>query len=243
MLAVLSPPYLRNSIICGPFRRLFISTMATAATAAASPGQQDNFVVDQRNLAWKADNVGSKLLAKMGWREGQAVGKRQREQGVTNVSGQGLRAVKRREKLGLGASSSALKNADPQHVGDFGQVLAALREEHGGGGGGGSVGKQQQKAAKKKSKRRSSSSTTAVLPTNKATHAAVRHAKFQEKSADDLKCIFAGAPALEFPKILAGDQEEKTSSSSSNKKRKSSSSSDKDKRKKKKKSKKQRKET
>jgi len=211
--------------------------MATAATAACSPGEQQDFV-DQRNLEWKSDNVGSKLLAKMGWREGQAVGKRQREQGAT-VTSQGLRAMKRREGLGLGAAASAAlsKNQrDPQHVGDFGLVLAALREEHGTTS---SSSKEQQAGSKKKSKRRSSFTTAAVLPTNKSTHAAVRQAKFQEKSADDLKCIFAGA-VLDYPKIRVGSEEDEKPSGGSDKKRKSRSDKDK---KKKKKSKKERKET
>lgn len=184
--------------------------MATATTAtAAAPGGGDEYV-DPRNLEWKSDNIGSKLLAKMGWREGQAVGKRQREQGLT-TTGQGLRAVQRREGLGLGATVVTAFNQDqPQHVGDFGQVLAALREEH----------LPKSVNSKKKSKRSSNKTVAAVLPTNKITHAAVRQAKFQQKTADDLKCIFAGA-TFDFPKIAVEISDQKTS-----KKRKSGEEKD-----------------
>jgi len=185
--------------------------MATAAVTA-SPAIDK---VDERNLHWKSDNVGSKLLSKMGWRNGEAVGKRQREQGI-EVTGQGLRATKRREGLGIGASS-VLNNKDPQHVGDFGQVLAALQQEHGGSS-----------SSKRKSRSKRSSPAT-VLPTNKTTHSGVRQAKFQEKTAEDLKCIFAG---YDFPMIAAVGSEK------SSKKRKE----DRKDKKKRKKSKKEKKE-
>ena len=176
--------------------------MATATTATAAASGEGGEFVDPRNLEWKSDNIGSKLLAKMGWREGQAVGKRQREQGLT-TTGQGLRAVQRREGLGLGATVVTAFNQDqPQHVGDFGQVLAALREEHGP--------KSLNSKKKSKTKRSSNKTVAAVLPTNKMTHAAVRQAKFQQKTADDLKCIFAGA-TFDFPKIAVEIDDRKTS--------------------------------
>ena len=202
--------------------------MATATTASPAQGEGGEYI-DPRNLEWKADNIGSKLLEKMGWREGQAVGKRQREKGLT-TTGQGLRAVQRREGLGLGATIVTAFNQDqPQHVGDFGQVLAALREQHG----------PPSVDGKKKSKKKRSSNKTgaAVLPTNKVTHTAVRQAKFQQKTADDLKCIFAGA-SFDFPKIAVGVDNQTTSSS---KKRKGSG--DKDRKKKEKRSKKDKKGT
>ena len=47
---------------------------------------------DNRNQEWRNSNVGSKLLAKMGWTEGSGIGKR-------NVNTTALRAVKRQEGL------------------------------------------------------------------------------------------------------------------------------------------------
>ena len=60
---------------------------------ASAPTTTNNTMVvpvgaDTRNMAWRKSNVGSKLLSKMGWSDGQAVGKRQRRstQVVTAVS-------------------------------------------------------------------------------------------------------------------------------------------------------------
>ena len=95
---------------------------------------------DTRNMAWRTSNVGSKLLSKMGWSDGQAVGKRQRLTTVVTTndsnkndnydigeattkreinantatsSSEGLRVMKRQDGLGIGASaaSSAYSNA------------------------------------------------------------------------------------------------------------------------------------
>ena len=95
---------------------------------------------DTRNMAWRTSNVGSKLLSKMGWSDGQAVGKRQRRTTVVTTndsnkndnydigeattktelnantatsSSEGLRVMKRQDGLGIGASaaSSAYSNA------------------------------------------------------------------------------------------------------------------------------------
>jgi hypothetical protein len=96
---------------------------------------------DTRNMAWRKSNVGSKLLSKMGWSDGQAVGKRQRRSTVvasnddanpnddttmmttsksnintaciSNSSSEGLRVMKRQDGLGIGATaaSSAYSNA------------------------------------------------------------------------------------------------------------------------------------
>lgn len=54
-------------------------------------------VEDNRNLEWKSNNVGAAMLQKMGWKEGQGIGRRSKS-GTT-----ALRALKRQEGLGLGA--------------------------------------------------------------------------------------------------------------------------------------------
>ena len=112
---------------------------------------------DTRNMAWRTSNVGSKLLSKMGWSDGQAVGKRQRirsavvasnddsnnsngesteslsnAKSTSSNSGEGLRVIKRQDGLGIGAtaSSSAYSNASNavQHVQDYVNVLALLNQ-------------------------------------------------------------------------------------------------------------------
>ena len=52
--------------------------------------------VDKRNTEWRDNNIGSKLLGKMGWKEGSGIGLRNK-----NVTA--LRAVIRQVGLGIGA--------------------------------------------------------------------------------------------------------------------------------------------
>jgi hypothetical protein len=170
---------------------------------------------DTRNLAWRADNVGSKLLQRMGWKDGQAVGKRQRsldssyaesEAGDSEkVSSEGIRVVKRKDGLGLGAKSSSLYEADQHHhVGHFSNLLTELQKHHG----------VDSKKKKKKSSKKTISPLT--LPTNKSTHHKIRQAKFVEKSEHDMKCIFGGS--IDFP--VFATVEGTTSNEKESKKRK-----------------------
>ncbi|GAX11205.1 hypothetical protein FisN_9Hu302 [Fistulifera solaris] len=167
---------------------------------------------DTRNLAWREDNVGSKLLQRMGWKDGQAVGKRQRnldssyaesEASSDKVSSEGIRVVRRKDGLGLGAKSSSLYEADQHHhVGHFSNLLTELQKHHG-----------VDNKKKKKSKKTTSPLT---LPTNKSTHHKIRQAKFVEKSEHDMKCIFGGS--IDFPVFAA--VEDATSNEKDSKKRK-----------------------
>lgn len=140
-------------------------------------------VADTRNLEWKNSNVGAKLLQKMGWKEGQAVGRRQ--DNTTNTSSEGLRLLKRNEGLGIGASSTTVNN-NHHPVEHFSSLLVQLNNEH------------------TSSRRRNKKKRQTVLPTNKTTHHKVRQAKFQSKSQEDLKSIFGG---VEFPVVVDGSSE------------------------------------
>lgn len=171
--------------------------------------------VDSRNLEWKDNNVGSKLLQKMGWKDGQGIGKRRLLKSESDVSSEGLRVRRRADGLGLGASSQAASQSSTSPVADFADVLNKLQEEHGA-----------------KRKKKTSKSGIVAMPTNKSTHARVRKAKFQAKSADDMKCIFAGADV--FAAAAA------STSTESDKKRKRDAG-EKEKKRKKKKDKKERK--
>lgn len=170
--------------------------MAPSDTTNASSSANNNtgstdvsgasLAADTRNLHWKKANVGLKLLEKMGWKDGQAVGKRQRQDpdgtGVA-MSTEGIRVVKRSTGLGLGASAvEAQKLAQSHHTAGFKNLLEELNEQHGGGG-----------DKKKRKKRKAAASPVVHLPTSKRTHHKVRSAKFQEKSADDMKAIFGGS--------------------------------------------------
>ena len=78
---------------------------------------------DNRNQEWRNSNVGSKLLAKMGWTEGSGIGKR-------NVNTTALRAVKRQEGLGIGAKRQT-EGGPSESTGTFAAVLANLKTHHG----------------------------------------------------------------------------------------------------------------
>ena len=114
--------------------------MSTSMSALAAPISSSS-TPDQRNLQWKSSNIGAKLLGKMGWKDGQAVGKRQRKVGgghdgnnggQNDVSSEGLRLKKRADGLGVGAEMSmpshALGNND-LHA-DFSSVLASLSQHN-----------------------------------------------------------------------------------------------------------------
>lgn len=187
--------------------------MSTAAVAKRE---------DTRNLAWRADNVGSKLLQRMGWKDGQAVGKRQRNLDSSfttgnpeeeKVSSEGIRVVKRKDGLGLGAQASNLYNAEQHHhVGHFSNLLSELQKHHGGG-------KTNSKKMKKKSSSKTTTSSPLTLPTNKSTHHKIRQAKFLKKSEHDMKCIFGGH--VDYPVFSAATAAtEDTTTESSSKKRK-----------------------
>jgi hypothetical protein len=187
---------------------------------------------DRRNLDWKTNNVGSKLLAKMGWKDGQGVGKRSSssaynkndregcdddgETPVARVSTEGIRVKRRQTNLGLGATAhhaALLATASgSNHADDFAKALTDFQKIHNGSGGDDDDdddAQEENKARKKSSKemkkkrkdgrnkekqtKKKQKTHNIVLPTNKMTHGAIRRAKFQEKTMEDLKGIFAGS--------------------------------------------------
>jgi G-patch domain len=199
-------------------------------------------MADRRNLDWKTNNVGSKLLAKMGWKDGQGVGKRCRDDDDDHdddekklISTEGIRVKRRQTNLGLGATAnhSAVLGtvSGSNHAEDFAQALVEFQNIHGGSStssgndvdndknnddDGAMTLQEKQEDKKKKSKdkkkkkkmkkekkkedakgkdqkKKETKDLLIVLPTNKMTHSATRQAKFQEKTRDDLKCIFAGS--------------------------------------------------
>jgi hypothetical protein len=162
--------------------------------APAASSTTTRRAADTRNLAWLENNVGAKLLGKMGWKEGQGVGRQRRnnkdddnddDQAV--VCSEGIRVQKRQDGLGLGAKH--ILHMETSHTQDFHHLLQELKQHHGSG---------DESSNKRKKKRKSK---TTVLPTNKTTHHKVRHAKFQKKSSEDLKCIFGGT--IDFPVLAA----------------------------------------
>jgi hypothetical protein len=142
-------------------------------------------VEDTRNVEWRSNNKGSALLQKMGWTEGKGIGRR-------NANTTALRAVKRQAGLGLGAKMET-EGGQSESANTFAAVLKNLQGHHG-------VEEKKKKPNKKKQK-------GLILPQNKVTagHAQkMRQAKFGEKSADDLACIFGNKDAvMTMPAIAA----------------------------------------
>ncbi len=190
---------------------------------------------DNRNQEWRKSNVGSKMLAKMGWTEGSGIGKR-------NVNTTALRAVKRQEGLGIGAKRQT-EGGPSESTGTFAAVLANLQAHHGTNNNNNNnnntttnTAKLSKKEAKKAKKAAKKTKKKLSLPQNKvlAGHARkMRAAKFGAKSAQDLACIFGNTEvvdtalggAFRIPAVTAADTEspKKRSASSS-----SSSSSNSD---------------
>ena len=171
---------------------------------------QAEATTDTRNLHWKQNNVGSTLLQKMGWKQGQAIGnKRRQKEDEGEVSSEGLKIVKRPDGLGLGAANKP--NLESTGHDSFHQILQNLKQEH-------SVESSSRKSKSKKKKRKANDddndedsansssnknknkkqkkSKTSKKPretifaTNKITNARVRESKFASKNSQDLACIF-----------------------------------------------------
>ena len=160
---------------------------------------------DKRNQEWRNANVGLKLLEKMGYKDGQGIGKR-------NTNNTALRALKRKEGLGLGAKIES-EGGNSESSNHFSAVLANLQAHH------------QPATPTKKSKKKKTKKLT--LPQNKVTagHAAKRReAKFGAKSAEDMACIFGNSSiVLDLKPIGETKEEEKKK-----KKKRSRDSSDDD---------------
>jgi hypothetical protein len=121
----------------------------------------------------------------MGWKEGTGIGKR-------SMNTTALKVVKRQDGLGLGAKRE-IEGGQSDTVHTFSAVLANLHAHHG-------TDKREDRKKKKRRKEEGKEQEKAarkrkglVLPQNKVTagHAQkMRLAKFGEKTADDLACIF-----------------------------------------------------
>eukprot|EP00978_Attheya_sp_CCMP212_P019161 scaffold53366_cov41-Attheya_sp.AAC.2 len=122
---------------------------------------------DTRNADFAKSNFGAKLMQKMGWTEGNGLGRKQ--QGMSTH----LRAVRRSdETLGIGASTDTYGEAgwkDSSH--NFGSVLASLKEHHS------SSSSSSLKEGSKKKKSKKSSKGGLTLATNKKARKRARKEK------------------------------------------------------------------
>lgn len=153
---------------------------------------------DTRNLHWKQNNVGSTLLQKMGWKQGQAIGSKRLQKEEETTSSEGLKIVKRPDGLGLGASAGKLNKETTGHD-TFHELLQNLKKDHPP-----SVESSASSRKKRKSKndnendkmesscnkKKKKKKETIIFASNRMTHARVRQAKFAVRNPQDMACIF-----------------------------------------------------
>lgn len=150
---------------------------------------------DLRNADWAKDTsaFGQKMLLKMGWKQGNGLGKNQ--QG-TNTN---LRAIRREVNLGIGAKTDTLGDEGFTVTSrNFHGVLATLHAEHGDSGTSKSSDKKKKKSEKKKSSKekkglnRMDSGLTLSSKLVTAGHARkMREAKdLTKKSPEEMAAIF-----------------------------------------------------
>eukprot|EP00538_Stauroneis_constricta_P007229 CAMPEP_0119568254 /NCGR_PEP_ID=MMETSP1352-20130426/38387_1 /TAXON_ID=265584 /ORGANISM="Stauroneis constricta, Strain CCMP1120" /LENGTH=204 /DNA_ID=CAMNT_0007617621 /DNA_START=29 /DNA_END=640 /DNA_ORIENTATION=+ len=164
---------------------------------------------DNRNLEWRNNNVGANLLQKMGWNEGDGLGKRSKSKTYA------LRAIKRQDGLGVGAKITS-EGGSSESSKNFSSVLAALQAHHdtpsspnadsgddrdsddddnndNNNDNSKSEKKKKSKKSKRKKKKRKAEDGDLILAQNKVTAGyakRMRDAKFGSKSAEDMACIF-----------------------------------------------------
>jgi len=140
-----------------------------------------------------SSSFGHKMLTKLGWSEGKGLGKNQH--GMTNP----LRAVRREEHLGLGATTDTHGGEGWSKTNSaFADVLKTLSAEHGKGSSSkDKKGKKKERKSDKK-KRKDGEKKTLRLAQNKvqAGHARkMREAKdISNKSKEDMAAIFGIRP-------------------------------------------------
>lgn len=151
---------------------------------------------DTRNLEWRKSNVGATLLQKMGWKEGQGIGKR-------STSGtSALRALRRQDGLGLGAKIDSQGGGDSERSDHFSSVLQKLQSQH-------STSFETDSSEKKKKKRKETQALILAQNRVNAGHSRkLRESKFGARSAEDMAAIFGNR---EFQAVLLKSSTEETS--------------------------------
>ena len=149
---------------------------------------------DTRNKDWSKGTIGSKLLLKMGWKEGSGLGRDQ--QGTA----QALRAVRKFDDAGIGAKEADSTGSQGWNktTDSFANVLQSLQVHHATTADDDDDGETTNGGKKKKKKRKK-----LVLAQNKVTagHSRkMREAKdLKTKSDYDMAAIFGG-PVLKKKK-------------------------------------------
>jgi len=161
-------------------------------------------VEDTRNAEWAKSTTGfgQKMLSKMGWSDGQGLGKNKQGNNLH------LRAIRRTEETqGIGVSiDSTGSNGWSQTNTNFQSILSSLQEKH-------VIPPKDEKKKKKKN---------LILAQNKvnAGHSKkMRHAKdLSTKSREDIAAIFGAAPKATAPsiKLFSSNDDDTTTTSKIN---------------------------
>ena len=183
---------------------------------------------DHRSAGWRRDNIGSRLLQKMGWKDGEGLGRR------GNGNPLAIRAVRRsgEDTLGIGASTEDTTGTQgwSQTTQHFSQVLSNLQQQQQHNDDGASQEKKKSDKKKKKKKKKTKiDKKTLVLARNKVTagHAEkMRRSKdLSTKSAQDMAAIFGHAlppppaPMLQPLAIQPRQEKEQATKTKSRKRR------------------------
>ena len=144
---------------------------------------------ESRNSEWANDtsSFGQKMLVKMGWAKGKGLGKNQ--QGTQS----NLRALRREDGLGIGASTDTLGEEGFSTTSrNFHGVLANLQQVHGE-----SDERKKKKSKKDRKKNNRAEGSDSCGLTLSQTRVAAGHAKkmreakdLSKKSAEDMAAIF-----------------------------------------------------
>lgn len=138
---------------------------------------------DNRNASWSQGSIGAKLLSKMGWNEGEGLGRH--KQGTSNA----LRAIRRADGLGIGATQDSTGSQGWNTTNDgFASVLAHLKSQHTNDTN--DTTTKQRKQTRKRTKELTLAQNRVVAGHSKKMRAAKQ---LNNKTPEEMACIFGGS--------------------------------------------------
>lgn len=169
----------------------------------AEPKRKQKSSSDPRNTNWANDTsrFGYQMLSKMGWESGKGLGAK--ENGITTH----VKAVKRKDNLGLGAEKSN-ENNWLSHQLAFDDMLSQLNQHAENG--------IEEDGVKKKRKKHEMEKTARQSRKRVFYNRYIQSKDLSSKSAEDIACIFGqrskSAPGT--PRVQSEDEESNTSTKS-----------------------------
>ena len=152
---------------------------------------------DNRNASWSHGSIGAKLLTKMGWSEGEGLGRH--KQGTSNA----LRAIRRAEGLGIGATQDSTGSQGWNTTNDsFASVLAHLKVQHANESTTTTTTTtttKQQTRKRKRTKELTLAQNRVVAGHSKKMRAAKQ---LTNKTPEEMACIFGGSVQQYTPAVV-----------------------------------------